>query len=218
MEQSGGCGLDVYKLCDAFLGLFDVRRKHCCDRVLTKSVLFCPGRNPKDPARPKRPVPGAPADPNDPDDEEEEDDEPKDKPGKAYIAHFKHWDYGSTSDQDEADQIEKVLAELSAAGDFGSGGMITSPPTPTATNFISCTHRNQNPGRGIYTASCVCDGSTFSEELNTAATPHNSCAFTQKPTSTAAIHTGFAATGQMHGLHTSWAKPAKLHEPVQLHA
>jgi hypothetical protein len=139
-------------------------------------------------------VPGVPADPNDPDDEEEEDDEPKEKPGKAYIAHFEHWDYGSTSEQDEADEIDKVLAELSSAGDFGSGGMITSPPTPTATNFISCTHRNQNPGQGIYTAYCVCDGSTFSEEVNTVVTPHNSCGYTQKPTSTAAIHTGFAAT------------------------
>lgn len=72
-------------------------------------------------------------------------------------------------------------------------------PTPTTsaapnTNFISCSHRNQNPGQGIYTAYCVCDQSTFAESLNTAVTPYNSCAYTQKPTSTAAIQTGFAAT------------------------
>jgi hypothetical protein len=72
-------------------------------------------------------------------------------------------------------------------------------PTPTTTaapntNFISCSHRNQNPGQGIYTAYCVCDQSTFVESLNTLVTPYNSCAYTQKPTSTAAIQTGFAPT------------------------
>ena len=72
-------------------------------------------------------------------------------------------------------------------------------PTPTTTaapntNFISCTHRNQNPGQGIYTAYCVCDQSTFVESMNTAVTPHNSCAYTEKPTSTASIKTGFAPT------------------------
>jgi hypothetical protein len=81
---------------------------------------------------------------------------------------------------------------------------ITSKPTQSATsapsqntNFISCSHRNQNPGQGIYTAYCVCDGSTFAENLNTAVTPHVSCAYTEKPTSTAAVHTGFAATTNM---------------------
>jgi hypothetical protein len=107
---------------------------------------------------------------------------------------FEDWTYGDMSEENEAEAMSKVLAALSAAGDFGSGGMITSPPTPAATNFISCSHRNQNPGEGINTAYCVCDGSTFAEKLNTAVTPHNSCAFTQKPTSTAAIQTGFAAT------------------------
>jgi hypothetical protein len=70
---------------------------------------------------------------------------------------------------------------------------LTSKPAPN-TAFISCSHRNQNPGQGIYTAYCVCDQSTFAESLNTAVTPYNSCAYTQKPTSTAAIQTGFAAT------------------------
>lgn len=86
----------------------------------------------------------------------------------------------------------------------GSSNGITSNPTQSVspgvtsapsqnTNFISCSHRNQNPGEGIYTPYCVCDGSTFSEKLNTAVTPYNSCAYTEKPTSTAAIQTGFAA-------------------------
>jgi hypothetical protein len=65
---------------------------------------------------------------------------------------------------------------------------------PPNTNYISCSHRNQNPGQGIYTAYCVCDGSTFAESLGTAVTPYNSCAYTEKPTSTGAIKTGFAAT------------------------
>jgi hypothetical protein len=65
---------------------------------------------------------------------------------------------------------------------------------PAPTDFISCSHRNQNPGQGIYTAYCVCDGSTFAESLNTAVTPYNSCAYTEKPTSTGAIQTGFTPT------------------------
>jgi hypothetical protein len=65
---------------------------------------------------------------------------------------------------------------------------------PPNTDYISCSHRNQNPGQGIYTAYCVCDGSTFAESLGTAVTPYNSCAYTEKPTSTAAIKTGLAAT------------------------
>ena len=68
---------------------------------------------------------------------------------------------------------------------------------PPNTNYISCSHRNQNPGQGIYTAFCVCDGSTFAESLGTAVTPYNSCAYTEKPTSTEAIKTGFSATTNM---------------------
>ena len=69
--------------------------------------------------------------------------------------------------------------------------------TRTITNYISCSQRNQTPGQGIYTAYCVCDGSTFAENLNTAVTPYNSCAYTEKPTSTGAIQTGFSATTNM---------------------
>jgi hypothetical protein len=70
---------------------------------------------------------------------------------------------------------------------FGEEPAPTSTPAPK-TDYISCSHR-----QGIYTAYCVCDGSTFSENTNDAS-PYNSCAYTQKPTSTAAIQTGFAAT------------------------
>lgn len=167
----------------------------------TCTYLHCANYNtdwydPEDPDRPNRPVPGAPVDPNDPDDEEEdEDDEPVDRPGQAYIMNFEEWTYGDMSEEREAKAVSKVLAALSAAGDFGGSGVTSAPGvTPAPTNFISCSHRNQNPGQGIYTAYCVCDGSTFAEQLNTAVKPHNSCAFTQKPTSTAAIQTGFAAT------------------------
>jgi hypothetical protein len=150
--------------------------------------------DPEDPDKPNRPVPGVPADPDDPDDEEDDDDdEEEDRPGTAYIFDSEEWAYGDMSEDHKARALSKVLAALSAAGDFGGSG-VTSAPSATNTNFISCSHRNQNPGQGIYTAYCVCDGSTFAEQLNTAVTPHNSCAFTQKPTSTAPIQTGFAAT------------------------
>ena len=75
----------------------------------------------------------------------------------------------------------------------GQQPTITKKPAPN-TDYISCSHRNQNPGQGIYTAYCVCDESTFAESLGTAVTPYNYCAYTEKPTKTAAIHTGFAAT------------------------
>lgn len=86
-----------------------------------------------------------------------------------------------------------VCVTSTKCASFGQQPTPTSMPAPN-TDFISCSHRNQNPGQGIYTAYCVCDKSTFSESMNTAVTPHNSCAYTQKPTSTAAIQTGFAAT------------------------
>jgi hypothetical protein len=86
-----------------------------------------------------------------------------------------------------------VCVTSTKCASFGQRPITTSKPSPN-TNFISCSHRNQNPGQGIYTAYCVCDGSTFAENLNTAFTPYNSCAYTQKPTSTAAIQTGFPAT------------------------
>jgi hypothetical protein len=76
---------------------------------------------------------------------------------------------------------------------FGQDPATTSMPPPS-TDYISCSHRNQNPGEGIYTAYCVCDGSTFAESMNTDVTPYNSCAYTKKPTNTGAVQTGFAPT------------------------
>lgn len=69
-----------------------------------------------------------------------------------------------------------------------SGG-ITAPPStgpsaPQNTNFIDCTHHNQDPGLGILTAYCVCSGSTFDEYTATYVTPYNSCGYTTMPTST----------------------------------
>ncbi|GAB7332397.1 hypothetical protein MBLNU13_g04211t3 [Cladosporium sp. NU13] len=118
-----------------------------------------------------------------------------------------NWIYGYNYGGDET-TMDSMSAPTATAGD--SDASITAPPTSSKpvqntspgvtakpsqnTEFISCSHRNQNPGEGINTAYCVCDGSTFAESMNTAVTPHNSCAYTEKPTSTAAIHTGFAAT------------------------
>ena len=89
-----------------------------------------------------------------------------------------------------------VCVTSTKCASFGQQPIITSKPAPI-TNYISCSHRNQNPGQGIYTAYCVCDGCTFAENLNTAVTPYNSCAYTEKPTSTGAIQTGFSATTNM---------------------
>jgi hypothetical protein len=57
---------------------------------------------------------------------------------------------------------------------------ITKPPS-LPTDFIDCQHHNQNPGQGIDSAYCVCSGSTFSDSTATWVTPHNSCAYTAKP-------------------------------------
>ncbi|KAF2155198.1 glycoside hydrolase family 18 protein [Myriangium duriaei CBS 260.36] len=74
----------------------------------------------------------------------------------------------------------------------------TAPPSSTThapnTNFISCSHRDQNPGEGINTAYCVCSGSTFAESVATIVTPANSCAYTTMPGSTLGQTTGFPAS------------------------
>lgn len=84
-------------------------------------------------------------------------------------------------------------------GDGGFGGQVietgtwTAPggsePPPTTTTFIDCTHRGQQPGQGITQAHCICDGSTFSESLNTITSPAESCAYTAKPSNTISITT-----------------------------
>ncbi|RBR20331.1 uncharacterized protein FIESC28_05295 [Fusarium coffeatum] len=55
---------------------------------------------------------------------------------------------------------------------------------PAHTDFIECTHRNQDPGQGINQAYCVCSGSTFAESVATIVTPYNSCGYTTMPTKT----------------------------------
>lgn len=56
------------------------------------------------------------------------------------------------------------------------------PPGPT--DFINCSHQDEDPGQGITKAYCVCDGSTFAESVATNVTPYNSCGYTTKPTKT----------------------------------
>ena len=71
----------------------------------------------------------------------------------------------------------------------GSHASITSAPTSATalnTNYISCTHRNQDPDQFITVAHCVCSSSTFLESIVTTKTgaQANSCAYTTLPSST----------------------------------
>ncbi|KAK6438348.1 hypothetical protein LTR95_005451 [Oleoguttula sp. CCFEE 5521] len=90
-----------------------------------------------------------------------------------------------------------------ATGSATATGPITSPATTRGsstttgaanTNYISCSHRNQDPGDNILTAYCVCDSSTFAESVVEAGTTANSCAYTTKPTSTLGQQTGSPQT------------------------
>jgi hypothetical protein len=70
----------------------------------------------------------------------------------------------------------------------------TTAAPPPSTEFITCSHHNQDPGQGITKAFCVCSGSTFPEVLATQVTPYNSCGYTVMPTITLGGNTLPAST------------------------
>jgi hypothetical protein len=72
--------------------------------------------------------------------------------------------------------------------------LATTAAGPLPTDFIDCTHHNQDPGEGVTKAYCVCSGSTFAEQLADNVTPRQSCAYTTMPSVTMQLNTGLATS------------------------
>jgi hypothetical protein len=62
-----------------------------------------------------------------------------------------------------------------------TGHTATSPIGPIKTHFITCTHYDEDPDRGVTLAFCLYSGSKHFKGINTSVTPGNSCAFTTLP-------------------------------------